>query len=186
MDAGGLTAAVDHVHAAVDGDAMSRRLGWLVVLVVMAALAGCGDPDAAGSTVDSADASVPSAVTTAPTWLLPTLGVLSVSGGCAQVRLGDGEMWADSCLQASVTRPRAAVSETIDGVELALIRVSPEVEMVAADSSVRFDQADGWVLVESPTPDFTMTFRGVGTAEAICVYHPLFIDCEVVAGSGTS
>ena len=51
---------------------------------------------------------------------------------------------------------------------------------------MRFDQADGWVLVESPTPDFTMTFRAVGTADAICVYHPLFIDCEVVAGSGTS
>jgi hypothetical protein len=59
----------------------------------------------------------------------------------------------------------------------------PVVELVSADpTSVTFEQSEGWALVESPTPDFTMTFRQEGVEEkAVCTYNPFFIDCDTSA-----
>lgn len=151
------------------------RRQFAAMLALLIGLAACGESGTSGSSAGSDIASVPPSTSE----VLPKLGALSVNDGCAQVQVANGEVWADSCLPPSVTRPRAVVSETIDGVELALLRVSPGVEMVAASvPTVRFDQAEGWVLVESPTAEFSMTFRAAGTGDAVCDYNPLFIDCE--------
>ncbi len=55
----------------------------------------------------------------------------------------------------------------------------PGVEMVSGDpATVRFVQADGWVLVESPAHDFTTSLRAAGHPDAVCLYNPIFIDCD--------
>ena len=163
---------------------MTRRRGWRALVASAVAIgwvgAGCGNADDAegGLITTSADV-VESVPVTSPT-NRPVLGELSVTDGCAEVRLVDGAVWSESCLEPS-PRVRAVTSETIDGVELALLRFAVDVELVGAEpASVAFEQTDGWALVESPTPDFTMTFRA-GPQEAVCAYNPFFIDCGVAA-----
>src|SRR4029079_15343705 len=124
----------------------------------------------------------PIATTVVP---VPFAGVLSVTDGCAHVVLTDGSVWADSCLPPSLGRPRAVVSEPLDAGDIALIRVFDGVTLVSAsEPGARFDQRDGWLLLESPTTDFAMTVRTEPTAdepepiEVVCDYNPLFIDCD--------
>ena len=157
------------------------------MLTVGSILNGCGEssgPSGAtastatvvsGATAEASAADRSSAET-------PTLGSMTVTDGCAEVRLDDGSIWADSCLQAE-PQPVAVRSETKDGVELALIRFPSEADLAETQpASVRFVQRDGWALVESATPDFTMSFRQAGVqGEAVCAYNPFFIDCDVRA-----
>lgn len=153
-----------------------RNRCWSAIGLMV--LVGCGD--GSSNTVPIAT-SESTSIPTSPSSIvgeLPALGVLSVVDGCAQVVSVDGHVWADSCMQP-LSSPEAVVFETIGDVELALIRVYPGVEMVSGDpATVRFVQADGWVLVESPAHDFTMTFRAEGRADAVCLYNPFFIDCD--------
>lgn len=160
---------------------MTRRVHPLALVTAVVAMgAGCGgdplelsDGDATSPSID-VDDSVPGNSVALP----PRLGELSVADGCAEVRLANGGVWAESCLVPTAA-PRVAMWESIDGVEVALLRFAEEVELVSAQpDSVAFVQTDGWALIESPTPDFTMTF-GSGGDEAVCSYNPFFIDCDV-------
>jgi hypothetical protein len=142
---------------------VSRHARTLALLV---AISACG-----GTSSDSD-------IETAPMQSSPQLASLAVTDECATVTLADGTVWGESCLTPSPSRPLAAVSESIDGVELALIRVSDGVEMVGAEPvTVRMLQSDGWVLVESIDREFNMTFARSGV-EVACEYNPAFINCE--------
>lgn len=152
--------------------ASPNRAGGLMVIACLA-FGACGEN---GSSVSNVSDSI---LPTEASMSRPTLATLAVVEGCATVTMADGTPWGESCLPPPASRsPDAVISETIDGAELALIRVHDGVEMVGSEPpTVRMDHADGWILIESLGPDFTFTLRN-GGAEVVCKYNPFFIDCE--------
>lgn len=165
---------------------MSRRGSWRALVAGAVAIGwvgtGCGNADDAEGGVTTTSIDVVESVSVTSPANRPVLGELFVTDGCAEVRLVGGVVWSESCLEPDI-EVVAVTSQTIDGVELALLRFAVGVELVGADpASVTFEQSDGWALVESPTPDFTMTFRQDGVdAKAVCTYNPFFVDCDVAA-----
>lgn len=166
---------------------LARPTRWTVVLV-LAVTVSCGEADDADESTTESTVTPSIVATATPSTAHGSTGslALSVDAGCATVVSSDGAEWANSCLPPSMSRPRAVVSDTTDaGDERALIRVFPGATLASAsDPSIRFDQDDGWVLIESPTADFTMTFQveapadSTGVMEVVCDYNPFFIDCD--------
>lgn len=153
--------------------APARAAAAVMALVVLGSACGtASDDNTGGSAAETVDDVEPEPIPKAP-----TLGEMTVADGCAEVRLADGTVWADSCLKEEL-RPIAVVSETFSDVELALLRFTSRADLIRAHpDSVLFVQDDGWILVESPTFDFVMTF-GAGADEVDCRYNPVSIDCS--------